>query len=280
MAIDLGDVVPLSVTIRDSAGVLANAGTLTLTVTLPDGTSFLAGTILPTSLGTYSYDYVTIQPGRHRIRWVATGANASAFADSFDVVPADNGDFISLTDTKNHLRLDLQATTYDEALRGFISAACQMVTDRMGPVSPTTVVEINRQTDVKYLVLDQYPIISITAVETLPGPIAMVQGDEATNVQGWILDKPKSGIIKHTDRFIGKTRITYRAGRTPVPPNFVLATKELVGNLWRISQLNPGGGRPPMAQEDQAVNGIPFALPFSVRQLLGLDKRSQRSPLV
>ena len=49
MAYDLGDPVPLAISIKDSAGVAANATLVTLTVTAPDGTATSA-TITPTAM--------------------------------------------------------------------------------------------------------------------------------------------------------------------------------------------------------------------------------------
>ncbi len=94
----------LSILIRDAAGQPANAGAVTLTITLPDGTTVTPGPIASTTPGVYDYDYVTVQAGRHGVRWVATGANAAAFTDAFDVQPADGSPWISLADVKDHLK--------------------------------------------------------------------------------------------------------------------------------------------------------------------------------
>lgn len=271
---DLGDSVPLTIQIRDSDGNLANATDVSVTVTLPDGSVVDSGSIIPVDVGQYEYDYPTVQAGRHNVRWVATGTNASAFTDSFVVDPADDGDFISLRDTKTFLRLDLDQTTYDELLRVYISSACEMITDRMGPVSPKT------EVDTKCLygnlfILKQYPVIAITSVEMLPGPVAIDQGDLETGAIGWYLEDATTGKLKHTNRFTGNIRVTYRVGRSPLPSNFRLAALELVAHQWRMSQMNSAGGRPSVNFDPQTVPGTSFALPYSVRQLLGLDKRSQ-----
>lgn len=83
---DLGDVVPLTIDIRDPSGALANAGTVTLTITLPDETTASPAVANPT-IGRYQVDYVAPQSGRYVIRWVATGTNASAHVDTFEVLP-------------------------------------------------------------------------------------------------------------------------------------------------------------------------------------------------
>jgi hypothetical protein len=271
---DLGDSVPLTIQIRDSDGNLANATDVSVAVTLPDGSTHNSGSILPVSVGQYEYDYATLQAGRHNVRWVATGTNASAYTDSFVVDPADDGDFISLQDAKTFLRLDLTQTTYDELLRVYISSACEMITDRMGPVSPKTVSETKSVFQAQFM-LQQYPVIAVISVEMLPGPVAVDQADLDAGNSGWYLADARTGRLRHTRQFCGQLRVTYRVGRSPLPSNFRLAALELVAHQWRMSQMNSAGGRPAVNFDSQTVPGTSFALPYTVRQLLGLDKRSQ-----
>ncbi|MEV4180186.1 hypothetical protein AB0J28_01905 [Streptosporangium canum] len=277
MSFDLGDVVPLSITIRDAAGQEANAGQVTLTLTLPDGTTTILGPITPTSTGVYNYDYATTQAGRHQARWVATGANASAYTDAFDVTPADGGDFISLAETKTHLQKS--GTGDDEQLRFFISAACQMITDRMGQVSPATVThDVTQRGDT--IVLPTRPVIAVTSVQQLPGGDLVDPVDEDAGTPGWYLDGSE-GVLRHTGCFAGRVRVTYRAGRNPLPPNFRLAALELVAHLWRGSQHNQAGGRPALGESDSIAASVrPFAMPYRVMELLGLRKDSERDEIL
>lgn len=276
MAFDLGDVVPLSITVSNAAGQPEDATAVHLTITLPDGTTVAQGPISPTSTGVYDYDYATVQAGRHLARWVATGSNASAFTDTFDVTPIDGGDFISLADAIEHLRK--KGDTPDaEKLRGFVCAACQIITDRMGQVSPLTVThEVTRYG--RTVVLPKRPVIEILAVQTLPGLTTVPQADRAAGVDGWILDSAE-GVVTLT-RAYGALRFTYRLGRSPLPPNYRLAGLELIAHLWRTSQMNDGGGRPGIGVDEVIIPGTTYALPYNVRQLLGLDKRPQDEVLV
>ena len=273
MAFDLGDVVPLSVTVSNAAGQPEDATAVHLTITLPDGSTVTQGPIASTSPGVYDYDYVTEQAGRHLVRWVATGVNASAFTDAFEVAPIDGGDFISLAEAKNHLKLS--STGDDEKLRSFVSAACQMITDRRGQVSPLTVVH---EAAGRTVVLPKRPVIAVTSVEELPGLAAVPAADSAAQVDGWVLSSAE-GVLTLSGSYRA-VRVTYRAGRNPVPANFRLAALELTAHLWRTSQLNTGGGRPPVGVDEMVVPGVTYALPYNVRQLLGLDKRPQDEVLV
>lgn len=116
---DLGDVVALAVEIRDAAGALANAGSITLIVTTPDGSTAGVSTANP-STGKYTANYVPASAGLHGVLWTATGANASAYRDSFTVLAA-GVPLISLDEAKS--RLNITNTDNDEELRRIIAAA-------------------------------------------------------------------------------------------------------------------------------------------------------------
>jgi hypothetical protein len=86
--IDLGDPLPIqAIEVRDSAGALANSGIMTLTVTLPDGTTASPGFTNAVTGRYVPGAYLTVQSGTHRARWVGTGVNAAAFEEAFYVYP-------------------------------------------------------------------------------------------------------------------------------------------------------------------------------------------------
>lgn len=274
---DLGDPVPLSITIRDSDGVPADAGSVTLTITLPDGTNTVIGPIASTSPGVYDHDYATVQAGRHVVRWVATGTNASAYTDAFDVQPADGGAWIGLAETKHHLKKT--SNEDDEDLRWFITAACGAIKERVGHVAPVTVVA-DRRPRRGVIVLPERPVISVVSVVALPGGGAIAEADPLAGVAGWKLENAE-GVLAVPGR--SPVRVTYRAGRSPVPPNYRLAALELVQHLWRGSQHNQAGGRPALGDSDSTFASVrPFAMPYRVMELLGLKKEGQErdEPLV
>ena len=100
---DLGDVVTLTATVRDANGALADAGAITCTIALPDGTTTSPTPTHP-STGTYTATYTPAAAGRFAVKWLATGANAGAFADDFTVVAG-----VPLL-TRSHLEAHLQRT--------------------------------------------------------------------------------------------------------------------------------------------------------------------------
>ncbi|WP_405149439.1 hypothetical protein OG589_14525 [Sphaerisporangium sp. NBC_01403] len=271
---DLGDLVPLSIQIRNAAGQPEDATSVSVTITLPDGTSETHGPIPSSGAGAYDYDYPTMQAGWHGVRWLATGLNASAFTDSFDVAPAAGAAFISVGDARQHLRKDVD----DEQLRWYVATACQMITDRMGVVSPTVVVA-ERRAHRGTVVLPTRPVIAITSVQRLPGLEVVPADDAATSARGWTLESPE-GLLSVSGSSL--VRVTYLAGRNPLPPNFRMAALELVAHLWRGSQHNQAGGRPPLGDGDALSASVrPFAMPYRVLELLGLKKDQERDePLV
>jgi hypothetical protein len=279
MSWDLGDSVPLSITITDEAGALANAGNVAVTITLPDGTTAGQDPVAATSTGVYNYDYPSVQAGIHRVRWVATGANAAAYSDVFVVEPADGAPFVSLVDTKTHLGMDLDRHDDDEALRRFIGGGCGAIEDRMGHVTPKTVVsDVSARRGV--VVLPERPVISITSVVRLPGGDAIAPADALAGTDGYTL-KHSEGVLL-LPLWCGDARVTYRVGRTPLGPNYRLAALDLIKHLWDGSQRNNGGGRPMLGDSDAIAASVkPYALPYRVSELLGLKRHQERDePLI
>jgi hypothetical protein len=265
---DLGDVIPLSIEITNAAGTPEDAGSVSVTITLPDGTTANSGALSSTSAGVYDYDYPTTQAGRHAYRWVATGTNASVYEDVFDVLPADPLAFIGLADTKEYMKKT--DTRDDEKLRAFIQASCAMIVERVGHVTPLEVTE--DRSGCRTIVLRKRPVLEVVSVQKLPGLATVAEADLATGTAGWVAEEP-ARILRHTSGYFGDVRITYRVGRVPTPGHIRTAGYELVAHLWRTSQLNSGGGRPPLSDmESPVIPGAAFALPIRVRELLGLGK--------
>lgn len=275
MSFDLGDPVPLSVTITNAAGVPENAGNVALTITLPDGTTHIEASV-PGTAGAYGYDYETVQAGVHRVRWLATGINACAFSDVFDVEPAENAPFISLADARQHLN---KTPADDEQLRWFVGAACQVIEDRMGAVSPRTVTaDVSARRGV--IVLPDRPVISVVSVVRLPGGEVVPPADALAGTDGYKL-KNSEGVLL-VPAWCGDARVTTRVGRSPLTQNFRLAGLDLIRHLWQGSQHNGGGGRPMLSDSDAIAASVrPYALPYRVMELLGLKKHQERDePLI
>ncbi len=102
---DLGDIIPLTVQVRDQDGLPTDATTVTLTITEPDGSTVTPTVTNPPAVtGLYENDYVPTQIGRHLIRWVTVGPNA-AFTDTVDVRDLSARSIMSLAAAKTHLNM-------------------------------------------------------------------------------------------------------------------------------------------------------------------------------
>lgn len=278
----IGSTVRISTAIRNEAGELVDPAGISLALRLPDGTvspAFGQSSTPPVvrdSLGVFRLDYPTEQAGPHIARWSVAGPDTTE-EQPFEVEPiwGETG-IISLKDAKVHLKKKLTDTTDDEKLQGYILAATDMIHDRMGQVAPVEITEGYHAPHRNVIVLNTRPVISVVSV-TRSG-VALAAQDGPAGVRGWYLDGTE-GVLRNSAGWSGYSLVTYRAGRVPTPFRFRLAAKELVAHLWRTGQTNSDGGRPPLQGDVQASPGD-FALPYNVRQLLGLNKAQRDIPSI
>jgi hypothetical protein len=267
---DLGDVVPLGTTVEDAAGALANAGNMALTITLPDASTVTAATVAPTSTGTYAYDYATTQAGRHTARWVATGLNAGAYVDVFDVRAAMPPMLFSLAAAKAKLNIPAASTDDDEELREFIEATTQCVEYFVGALVRRTVTQVvsgGRPA----VVLHTTPVLTVTSV------VGLQSSQEAVDVA--VLDAAgDTGVVWRTDGLafpVGSYRWTYTVGRTAVPANVSLAAKLILQHMWRTQRAGRRGGLPGGGDDysvTEPIPGLGYAVPNRALELLGADR--------
>ena len=279
MAYDLGDPVPLTITITNSAGQLANAGQVALTVTKPDGTQDTFSTtdspvtIFNPDVGTYQKDYFPATVGRYVVNWAATGINSSAYTDTFDVNDPASVGIISLQDARTALRLS--ATVEDEELRGYLEATTVIIERHLGQVvvrRPITEVHrvsapmMSNSYDGGYyyggaansypswyyrdsasygpgVTLNQAPVISLTSAVSLDGSITW-------DVSQLHLDA-NTGLVTPlpaTAQLWGPIVFGYVAGYTVIPAHFQQAARFIIQDLWSArrggtSQERVPGGR-------------------------------------
>lgn len=227
MAYDLGDTVILAADCRDAAGVLANATTVTLTVTLPDGTTTPhTPANPPAATGKYTHPYVTLQSGLHRFRWTFAGAVPDqAYVDAFYVRSADPYMLVSLADVKAHLNISATDTTYDEELRNAIEVASDVAESYAGVMARKTVTEIHSSSGGCAVVLRRPPVLSVTSVT-----------ENGTDVAASGYSLSDTGILYRVSGYsdtawlAGRNNITitYVAGVTVIPPSVLDAVKDLV----------------------------------------------------
>lgn len=265
--VDVGDPLPdLAVQIRDSSGVLASAGAVALTLTLPDNTSVTPAVSQP-STGLYQANYITTQAGRHVGRWVATGANASAYTQFWDVRPADPGGIVSLADVKRHL--NKTSTADDEELRGVIDAVTDLIELEVGPVLRRV------RADTVYgtwdLWLPYAPVISLTSVASFYGNVPVTVGDLTLESEWGRVSRTNGGPIGYSSPWL----VNYTAGRIIIPASITQAAYVTIEHLWQ-SQLGGSasvrlGGA--ATTEEFAPAPTAFALPRKAMELLAPHRR-------
>lgn len=258
MSHDLGDTVPLTVTVRDSAGVPVNATTITLTIQLPDGTTTTPVVANPpASTGVYAHDFAPSTAGRHAYRFVSTGP-VSAFSDVFDVDDAFPSYVVGLADAR--AQLQQSSTVRDEDLRGVIAAATGVVERHTGKAIARRTITAERITAASgQLWLHHRPVVSLTSVTDAYGG-ALTVGDLTLNADwGQVIGS-----------LCGTYTVTYVAGMTSIPAHFREAGAIIVQHLWTTQRGQRGGPRVGGALDvTLGVPGAGFAIPNAALELLG-----------
>lgn len=260
MGYDLGDPVALSVEIRNQAGTLANATTVTCTVTRPDGTTAALATANP-STGQYTATFTPTLTGPHQVRWVATGTNACAFSDGFTVRDATVVPLLGLSDVKEWLNKDLTAHTTDEELRTTIDAATALAEDYCGrALAPRTWTGAITATLTGVLVLPEPAALSVSSILTSAG----------VTVTGWLLDTTGQIIAPDATSapfvYGGRYTVTARIGVTGRTLDIAQqGVRELIRHMWAPQR---GAAPLPMGGGDMPRPGAAHALPYVVTEKL------------
>lgn len=280
MTISTGTTVKITTEIRNDAGALVDPSNLTLTIMLPDLTQEVVelADLIKDAVGEYRYDYATEIPGPHIARWVSVGPSTSDEQPFHVEAVGTQAGIISLAAARNWLKKKKILADDDDKLTDMILAATDMIEDRMGAVMPQDVSDFTDLSGRAVFVTEKRPVVKILAI-TMQNGTVIPPTDFGTQVYGWALTSPE-GVVQLSRRVSGLVQVQYQIGRVPVPYRFRTAAKELVAHLWRTTQMNSDGGRPPAQGEIQVANSGSWALPYNVRQLLGLDKLPRDMPTI
>lgn len=261
MSYNLGEVAALGVTVTDATGNPANAGSMTVTITLPDGSTVSQG-VTSNPAGTYGYDYATTQPGRHTVRWVATAPNAGAWTDILDVAPADPGQLISLADAKR--QLNITSTKHDAELADMlrsVTAVCERY--RGAIVRRTHTEEITAPYGARQIRLTYTPILSVTSV-TEAGTV-LTAADYDLSADSGVLTRMTGGYPVRWHAGRQSITVTYVAGRTEIDPAVRQAALILIQHMWETQR----GGAMPARDTDTFDPRYSYSIPRRALELLG-----------
>lgn len=260
MAVDLGDVIRLNFTNLSPAEAPVTAGTMGVTITLPDLTTTVVSPITADTTGVYHYDYQTTQSGRHIVRWLGTGANPGSHSEAFDVRSATPLYLVSVADIKQ--QLNMTGSDDDEELRIYVEGATYLIEDYLGrAVIRRSFTE--EHTVCGDMMLNWTPVQSLTSVTTPDGLITWNIGDLHVSPSGVVTAKAGAAILN------GNITVTYVAGSSVVPANWSLAARIIVQDLWQTQRGSAGapfaGG---LDMPGAGFTGYGYAMPVKVKQLL------------
>lgn len=264
MAYDLGDSVPLSVVTRDAVGNPADATSNVVTVTLPDETT-VTPLVLNPQTGHYQVNYTTVQAGWHKVRWAATGAIISAYADGFEARLANPFTILSLADAKRKCKIHVDDNTHDEALRDYVEASTMVIErHRHQIIARRSITEYHDVSSTRRLVLQNHPAISLTTVER-------VDGSATWNTADLHLD-PSTGMVTvlQGPSLSGHIRFVLLGGLVVVPRNITLAAGIITEHLWMTERAQTVSGARSGYEDSMDIRGLMgFAIPNRALELLG-----------
>lgn len=247
---DLGDTITLGAEVFNAAGTLANAGAVTLTVTLPDGTTTTPLVTNPAT-GKYSAALTATQIGQHTERWTSTGANAAAWSDSFTVRDPAAIPPVSLDEMKRYL--SIASDTSDEELRAFMDTAAEAGESYTGRVFGRRTVVAEFTAPDGAVVFPGAPILSVTSV---------VDDGTTRSVNEFTVRKT-AAVIAPVGRWNGDLIITAVCGDPVMPAPLRHGVMEMTRHLWQTQRgtLRMGVGA------DEWSPTMAFSLPRRVAEL-------------
>jgi uncharacterized phiE125 gp8 family phage protein len=252
---DIGDVVPLSVQVRDSNGALANATTVVCTVTLPDGTTATPD-VTNVSTGVYDAPYTPTMLGRYLHLWASTGTNKAALPEAFLV----NGlaGLCSLQDFKEYL--NVTSTANDEELRRFLLSASDLAERVTGRALRRTAYSETYDGGRRAILLRHAPVLSVASVSVN----GTATTDYTLDTDGILYAGGTSSTSSAWSWGTQNVAVTYTAGEQVPPPAAVDLVLELGRHMWRTQR---GAMPSAMGSGDDYVPGAAYALTYRAREL-------------
>lgn len=259
MSYDLGAPVPLTILITDANGDPADATAVALTVIRPDNTT-VTPTPVHSALGTYYYDYVSTQFGRHVVKWEATGTNAGVFTDVFHVRDPADLPIVGIGQVRDYLNFQVGDSSQDQQLQFFSDVATDLC-ERHRPIRRRTFTE--KLSGGGPVVLTQSPVISIGSV-TEDGTV-LSGSDYFVDNRSGLLYKGTTTAPYSFNPGVNNVEVTYVAGYTDIPALAQAAVLEQTRHLYmtqRGSRPSFNGGSP------DPLPGSAYVLTYRVQQLL------------
>jgi hypothetical protein len=265
--IDLGAACLIAFDVVDENNAPANATGVTLTVTLPDGTTATPTvTNPPLVTGKYRLTYLPASAGRYSWSAVTTVPNTS-WADSFNVT--EYRSIVSFAETAAYLGVTTPAMY--PALRACMAAATGHVERIIGTCVPQTFTGqwVDGQTrDV--IQLPHGPLLSATSVTS----VASVYAGGPTWAAADMVINPEAAtcrLVSLLPFWYGPWKATYTAGRTVIPGDVQEATKLITWDLWATRRWETPDAEEPDLAAASAYENIGGGYEVHGRALALLD---------
>jgi hypothetical protein len=279
---DLGSIYPAALDVFNAAGVLLDPQTAVLTITLPDGTTTSPVITLPSTVpGQLRYNYLTVQPGRHLVRW-QTQNPSLGYTDAFDVAEAAPPMILSLAMAKKALQIDPANTSDDDELREMLMGITKAAENyKNEAIVFRQITGESHQFDLwswswqtPRMRLDVAPVITLTSLTSEDGVVDWLatDGPIAAGVVGKnLFISPSTGIIT----VVRGTPVTgwviagYTVGYQVIPYNYLQGAKVLLQWVWE-SRRGPGGLAGVVGPEElHSVAAHPYLIPRKAQDWLG-----------
>ena len=249
---------------------LVHATTVTLTVSLPDGTTATPA-ITDSVTGQYRLSYQTTIPGRYTAHAVTTGP-VTSWDDEWDVAPAPWPAIISLADAKSQLHIDLTDHTLDDLLRDYLAAITSAAEEYKHEVivrrTVTDLIDAGGGWSLRgrRFRIWSAPIISLTSVVSWDGLITWDVSTMRVSPGGVVRVLP-SGVP-----VTGLADVTYLAGYQQVPGRYRRGALVMLEHVWgtqrgaSLGQLMGGGS------DDRMFRPFPgeiFTIPNRAKEWFG-----------
>ncbi len=272
--ISAGGMYPIAFDVLDATGVLAHAASVTLTITLPDGTTATPAITDAAVPGQYRLAYQTTIPGRYTAHAVTTGP-VTSWDDEWDAAATPWPAMVSLADAKNQLNMDPAVHTFDDELRDFIAAATGAAEAYKHEVIVRRVVteELEFRSYgygysyeygyVQKFRLRSVPVISLTSVVSWDGSVTW----DVTQMRA----RP-SGLVRVMagPPLTGLVDITQIAGYQQIPANYKRGALVIVQHLWETQRGQGTVASGVIGTEEHwRQAGEFFSVPDKAKELMG-----------
>lgn len=232
-------------TVTDALGVAANAGTVTATITLPDGT-IATPTVVNSATGLYDFDYLTSQAGRHTMLGSATGGVLGTAIEKFDDtfnVEQPGRFLVGFDDARTHLRATTTITTLEdrEQLRWLCLTASDAVELDLGLVlarrSFTELFDGGGYA-LRFAKVPPRPADggAITIASVTESGAVLSASDYFVRKRGWKLCRGSRLSPSVWSGGIEDISVVYFAGCTIVPPVVRKVVLNTIQTAWQASQ--------------------------------------------